>query len=353
MHRLAAVELLPAPMELRRMPFRSSSGVEVEMLGVENTTDVTGQADAPNTAPAFYLARRTEQRPARTMLKAVVDVDLHTSTPVNEVPVPEGPRRDAERALVERASLLAVVCQAAFEVFSPVPYLFFEPTDEAEASWLAGARQVQLPPLGGYFAGVAPGGARDLDFSAVLADRWQGTTLLSAALAAGSGIAKLHELIRVFENAFAKAGDGLVSPLTKFLCSYPAADLGYSKAEVKDWIKGLRDPATHADLKIAQRVLTDSDVQPYLVRIEQAAYDVLFNKATWHNSDATRTQRWGFASLNTKGDPVVVNRGGILYPWDDWDHFRAFRLNHGYSVQAEGFPTGWKSGTWYGISDEP
>jgi hypothetical protein len=42
--------------------------------------------------------------------------------------------------------------------------------------------------------------------------------------------------------------------------------------------KDLRDPATYADLSRASRVLLDPDVEGDLPRIEQAAYDVLFNK---------------------------------------------------------------------------
>ena len=168
-----------------------------------------------------------------------------------------------------------------------------------------------------------------------------------AALGAGHGVAKLHELIRVFESGFAVSGQQLVKLLTEFLRSYPTWGLGYTKGEVKSWIVELRDPATHADLRKAKKILLDTDVEFALHRIEQAAYDVLFNKATWQTRNASRSQRWSFAAMTDRDGTSIVAEGAALRVHDEWDHQHAFRLNEKYRVNADSLPSSWFPVDWF------
>ncbi|MDI6912198.1 hypothetical protein [Nocardioides sp.] len=256
--------------------------------------------------------------------------------------------KDAESALTEAADVLAITSQARHEVYSPRPYVFLEPTTDEERRQLAGIERIGLPPLRPGPARLAPGAHVNIDFRTLLADRPVGIALLGAALSAGHGVAKLHDLMRVFENAFACAGVKLlVDPLTDFLKSYPW-DLGYTRDEVRSWIKELRNPATHADLTQARTVLLDPDIEPYLPRVEQAAYDVLFNKRDWHKRDSARLDRWHFKSMIRRDGSAIVSEGGELQVFDQWDHLNVFRLKEAYHITEDTLPDGWRGLDWYG-----
>ena len=94
---------------------------------------------------------------------------------------------------------------------------------------------------------AGPGLEWPLDLTSI-PDRRDGVLLLGAAITATHGVGKLHELFRLFENAFASAGSELVNPLYLSLSTHPW-DLGYSRPEVDGWVNDLRHPATHADLR--------------------------------------------------------------------------------------------------------
>lgn len=307
LHRMAFVEMRPPPPALRRFVFSTNTGAAVSIIDFEGCEDAT---DQPHEPPGTTLSwgRKTEA-PVRVLLDAVIDITVRPVGKEEVVEVPDEARRSTESALSEIAGHIAILCQCQFNVFSPRPYLCLEPESDSERQWLFDAGPIGLPALDGGFALVGPGGARRQDFRNLLTDRSKGTALLAAALAAGHGVPKLHELMRVFENGFARAGGKLVRPLAEFLGSYPDWDLGYSLGEVSHWVIDLRDPATHADLRRARRVIMDPDVEPYLVRIEQAAYDVLFNKEEWHSPSPRRLQRWSFGSMNRSTGAIVSTAG--------------------------------------------
>lgn len=252
----------------------------------------------------------------------------------------------AEAELAHGANLLSVMCQTRYDVYSPRPYLFLEAQTADEVDQLGQCIKIELPSFRPGPPRLAPGGHQPLDFQALLADRPAGITLLGAALAAGHGVAKLHELMRLFENAFAVAGHRLIDPLAEFLRTHPHR-AGYTRGEVNSWVRELRDPATHADLSRSKRILLDPDVEARLPRLEQAAYDVLFNKSRWHNVDTGRTTRWDFGGTLRQDGQVAISDAGVLQVTNDWDHFQAFRLNARYRIQSDTLPPGWKAADWY------
>ena len=129
--------------------------------------------------------------------------------------------------------------------------------------------------------------SRPLDVMAeLLADRRDGIGLMAEALAHTHAMGRFHDLMRVFERAFALGPWDLVEPLAKFR---RGSRLGYSKPEVSNWSE-LRGPATHADRR--SLVLTEPDLRRPVMRMEQAAYDVLLNKATWPDRSTRRRNRW-------------------------------------------------------------
>lgn len=344
LHRLVMVELRPAPQQLRRRILLRENGVEVSINDFEGCDDVTEQPELPPTGTSVRIRRVVEQAPARVALSAVTQIHLEAE-PDGRVMLSADVTADSEAALAKAAGILAVLTQSQFEVYSPRPYAYLEPETDDESE-LLGSR-VHLPGLALTASMVAPGGGSTLDVAGLLQDRPQGLKLLAAALAAGHGVPKLHELIRVFEHAFAVGGARLVDPLLEFLRSYPEWDLGWTHGEVRHWIQGLRDPATHADLRLATRVLMDPDVEEFLPRIEQAAYDVLFNKANWHRADPARAQRWVFNTMLKRDGSPIVSAGGSIGGLGEWDHMRAFRLNENYRIHPDGIPSTWVPVDWY------
>lgn len=342
LHRFAVVELLPPPSGLRRGLLRVNGDISVAVDSLEGCADYTGVEHAPGLTVSW--ARASEATPTRVMLKASTSVHVDIDGPTARVPREVVAATEAE--LAQGANLLAVVCQARFDVYSPRPYLFLEAQTPEEEVQLERCIKIELPAFRPGAPRLAPGGHQQADFQALLADRSTGITLLGAALAAGHGVAKLHELMRLFENAFAVAGHRLVDPLAEFLYTHPY-QAGYTRGEVKSWIRELRDPATHADLAKSTRILLDPDVEASLPRLEQAAYDVLFNKSRWHNVHTGRTMRWDFGGAVRRDGGVVISQAGQLQVTDDWDHFQAFRLNTRYRIQSDDLLPGWKGADWY------
>jgi hypothetical protein len=352
LHRLVAVELRPAPRALRRWRIATSTGLEVSIVSFRGSEDVTAEPERPpSPGPMITWGRPAENEPARVMLSATQAISLGDLGGA-QARVPIGATSDAETALSEAANLLAIACQAQHDVFSPRPYIYIEPESEHEREALANTGRIVLPPLRSGGSMQAPGGDRSVLFSGLLSDRPQGVALMGAALGAGHGVAKLHELMRVFESAFAAAGNRLVDPLTEFLRSYPTWQPGYTRGEVRRWIKELRDPATHADMRISKRVLFDPDVEAELDRIEQAAYDVLFNKCQWNRSNSDREQRWSFSAMTRQDGSAIISDGAVLRTYDEWDHHHAFRLNENYRIDLNSLPESWQPVDWY-FRDDP
>lgn len=203
------------------------------------------------------------------------------------VVVPDDARQAAERALEIVVNTVAVGERCGREIASPFPWVAFEPADEEGRQWLEAAegihelgRVVDFPSITGL-----PIGFDETDLMDGLVDRWDGVALLAEAFAHKHPTGRLHELFRVFERAFALPARKLGSRLEDFL--HPR--YGYTADEIDRWIK-LRDPAAHADAR--RNFVLEAEVQPSLRRMEQAAVDVLVNKANWRASDSERRDLW-------------------------------------------------------------
>lgn len=218
----------------------------------------------------------------------VVEASTPVMTPLNvpregRLAIPTEDRRRAERVIERYADALAVLTGKSRKIRSPTACLALVPED-AEAteafSRLDGLRPEGLRPI----ISVRPGLPElRADHFHLLADRWLGATLLAEALGNEHPTGKFHELIRVFENAFKKSGYSMVGPLGSFLDTG-----GHAQAtDVGGWI-GLRDRATHADLRQQNDLATEADIRPVLPDVEIAAYDVLFNKRKWHDPSSSR-----------------------------------------------------------------
>lgn len=187
--------------------------------------------------------------------------------------VPETERHEMESVIESYVDLLAVLNQCTRIIHSPHPYIAIEPLDDEAQSWIRGKR-IQVATTG-----IPLRMWHQFDYAQALPflqDRLDGVTLMAEALGHTHPTGKLHELIRFFECAFAMAAGELCRTiLPQFLADNGN---GYTETEVEHWLE-LRDTSSHADRRA---FALQSDTMPVVNRVEQAAYDVLFNKTQWH-----------------------------------------------------------------------
>ena len=166
-------------------------------------------------------------------------------------------------------------------------------------------------------------------------DRSDGAALLAEALAHDHPTGKFHELIRLFERAFARPAKLLVEPLQTFL----NPSYGYTEEELARWFEQLRDPATHADARAD--VVFEKDVRPVIARMEQAAFDVLLNKAQWRDPASDRKDIWNPATgTNDAANSIFLTKGkDAQLSFQLTDQFGAYPLDLAAGLAP--LPEGW------------
>ena len=170
-----------------------------------------------------------------------------------------------------------------------------------------------------------------------LVDRLDGVALLAEATAHGHLVGQFHEYVRLFERAFALGSSKLCNPLARFLKD---ANQGYTHAEVRKWLIDLRHPATHADQR--ESFVLEGDIRPVIHRIEQAAYEVLFNKKAWRNSSFARRTVWCPTAKLVSADPLqheVVAQNACTLTAQLLDHYGSYPLD--LTAGIDTLPQGW------------
>jgi hypothetical protein len=162
-----------------------------------------------------------------------------------------------------------------------------------------------------------------------LRDRLDGVALVAESLGHTHPTGQLHELIRFFERAFAlPAGRVCRNELPAFLA---ANQQGYTTPEVDHWLH-LRDTTSHADRR--PTFALQADTRPVVNRAEQAAYDVLFNKATWRDPTLDRRNAFtAFCGSSDKEGGIFVTQGQpAKLDFPVVDGFHAYCLNANASI---------------------
>lgn len=194
--------------------------------------------------------------------------------------------RQSENAIERFADLAAVATFSTRRITAAVPAAELSDVTAADRQWLANCsglsqptQHLRLVPVAFAITDAALAG---------LDDRRDGVELLAEALADTHETGRFREITRFFELAFRAQPTALVRALADFLNHYDK--LQYTHDEVERWHQ-LRNRATHAD-RGGRRYVLAGEIRPVLMRVELAAYDVLFNKLNWHQADSGRRDIW-------------------------------------------------------------
>jgi hypothetical protein len=224
-----------------------------------------------------------------TCIAVAADMDLSQRPSITHdglIHVPHMERRQLEQSIERFANLVAVARRVKRQIFSALPEAALRDLNEQDRDWLKSVSGFAI--TGTHRISVDSSmQLADLPIAA-LTDRPDGVTLLAEALSSDHETGQFRELCRVLERAFACGPHDLIDPVTSFLQHFTALD--YQRDEVEHWLDDLRHVATHADRR--ERFAVAADVAPALGRLQQAAYDVLLNKANWRSHDSKRRDVW-------------------------------------------------------------
>jgi hypothetical protein len=271
----------------------------------------------------------------RLLLGAATVLDYRPKvTADGEVVVPRKQREAAERAIELASNLIAVEQGCRRHIASPWPPVVFVATGDEGQRWLAARAGLQHGRLKGAFR---TNEQIDLGESVLnqLGDRGDGLALMVEALAHDHAMGRFHEFVRFFERAFARPAKTLPSPLAAFL----NPRFGYDDDELSKWFEELRDPATHADART--EFMLEADVRSVIDRMEQAAFDVLLNKATWRDPSSDRREVWAPTSgtFNKDGGNFIVHGTTPVTTGTILDEYGAFPMDFDAAISPR--PSKW------------
>jgi hypothetical protein len=258
------------------------------------------------------------------VLKAGVELDERPSlAPDNTVLIPRRARQHAEAAIETAANILAVTDHCRRKIFSPYPFVALVSTLDEDLRWLDATK-------GFHGWHVSHGEAKltvPLDTATLqsLRDRVDGVALLAEALAQEHPAGRFQYFLRLFEQAFAQPPPQLEKGLALFL---EGAGLGYVHSEIKGWAN-VRDVTSHAGELTPGHVLFESQARPVIARMEQAAYDLLFNKLMWGDRSQTRRDFWrpAVATISERQYLKLSRAEATAVVFQTLDPFEAFRFD--------------------------
>jgi hypothetical protein len=277
---------------------------------------------------------------SRVMLQASIELPkMPLKTKDGIICVPEQERKKTEHVIEMVSNFISIIEKCSRSISSPSPCLAFIPSNEKELEW--------LDDSSGIFSNrnSISGAYSEIEFGetilAVLLDRMDGAALMAEALASSHSGNKYREFIRLFECAFQQSSTQVERKLSQFLAG---SELGYTREEIKIWLS-YRHGAMHADGKKTNEIVLESDVKAYIPRMQQAAYDVLFNKKTWGNSSRERADNLPHivATSNDENDLVITQGSTPTFHVQMFDDFQVYPmdLNAFINVLPDGLWSKW------------
>lgn len=225
----------------------------------------------------------------------------------NQIIVPSDGIIKSQKAIENIANMISVTEKSERNIKSLIPSFAFWYETEQEKRWLNLRNDADVKWHCFWTNGMSP----DFDNNTLikLADRPNGIKILTEAHTHRNSVGKYREFVRLFESGFERPFTQIGKKLSQFLEN---SNFLYNVDEINKWIS-FRHPVTHADKKGIHSLLTEVDIQKYIPRIEQAAYDVLLNKKTWNNFSRERRNLWEWDTAIVNQNETVL-RGKVGRP---------------------------------------
>jgi hypothetical protein len=245
---------------------------------------------------------------ARWLVTASVDAAGHISfDEKRRILVANELRAHCETAIENAANTISVLEGCSRSILSPMPCIALEYENAEEKGVLLSSAGIKTQPAWSESDARTSLPRSDARLIAGLSDRMNGVALLAEAYSGGEAT-RYRDFVRFFELSFGLSTSQLPKKLSQFL----APAMGYTREEVQRWID-LRDPHSHADFRKARFIATSADVRQFLLRMEQACLDVLFNKAVWMDPSRSRRNLWFPDAISTSpAGNVVVKQGATV-----------------------------------------
>lgn len=256
------------------------------------------------------------------------------------IELPEYPRKIVEATIETLSNYISVSTRTEKTICSSFPYVILLPETETESDLLSVANGISVKQEGRVYPELTlPFNSALLDY---LTDRLDGLALLAESINQKHPVGKFREFVRFFERAF-KLGtpEQLTHKVAQFLIQSP---FGYTKDEVKMWFD-LRHPAIHADRN--KEFVLERDVQLIVRRMEQAAYEVLFNKLKWNDNSRERRQIYQPLSATTSKEEsggTVVAGSTVQFRHLFFDGFGSYQMCDGLNLSVEQLVNVWSNG---------
>jgi hypothetical protein len=222
------------------------------------------------------------------------------------VVIPLELREPCETAIEHVANIISVLEGCSRFISSPTPCVAFEYENDEERKFLESSAGIKVDKSSSEFAVRLPIPRDDARLLDALSDRTNGVALLAEAYSGGGESSRYRDFVRFLELAFALPSSQLSKKVFQFL----APAMGYTRQEVQNWMD-LRDPHSHADFRKSKFIAVASDVRRFLLRMEQACLDVLFNKAEWMKPTRTRRDVWFPDGISTSPTGGIVLKQGV------------------------------------------
>lgn len=311
--RLAVISLNPSP---RNKPAATTLAIGAVTLSV-------APVDLADLHGTHLVAKASIDVP-----QLVVDEDLFAH-------IPAGPREECEGAITTIADLYAVTGRCRRVILTATPPLALAPDNDGDRAVLQQLRCIRADAARPISSIYSPIELRDA--VAGLTDRLNGAALIAEAYSHTTMSGRFREFVRLFELAFSRDFTQMEKKLTQTLL--PA--MAYTQDEIRTW-QALRHPFTHADGKLTKMLALESDARSVIQRMEQAALDILFNKAEWGKWSSSRRSCWipTAATVSASGEGVVrQGSSNITTEWIMLDEFRAFARS--LEMQHTNLPQDW------------